>query len=260
MTQPGPAGREPGTSVPPTGAGWNGRSRTVALALSVVIGTLALLWVADWLSRLGAQSLLARSVQDETGSPERPSVTIHGTVFLLQVIRGRYDQVDVDIPQLSSGPLRLQRVHAELQGVHLPFHDVLVRNARQVVVDRATEDAFLSYDDLNRYLRFTGRSLTVESAGSGKVTVTGTVRILGREVSVSADATLAARGDSVAVTPGRLHTDTSLDRASEILLGERLTLLVPLDPLPFGQLLTSIRTTEHGLQVQATGTGVVLAS
>ena len=72
------------------------RSNTVALAMTVVVGTLLLLWGGDWLARQGAQSVLSQQVQDATGTVSSPAVRVHGFFFLPQVIAGRYDNVEID--------------------------------------------------------------------------------------------------------------------------------------------------------------------
>lgn len=235
-----------------------GRRRTTAVAVAVLAGTVLVLVGADWLARLGAQTLLARQVQDATGTTASPSVEIHGTWFLPQVIRGHYDSVDIDLQGLSSGPLTIASLHATLSGVHLPFHDVLVRTVDRIVVDSAREQALLTYDDLNRYLSATGRRVSVQPVSDGVVTLTGTVQILGKPVSASADATVGSEDGALTLKPLRLRTDSALDRASEILLGQRFTLIVPLDPLPFGQQILGIEPQQDGFHIDAGGADVVV--
>lgn len=233
--------------------------RTVALAMTVIIGTALLLWGADWLARIGAESLLTRETQDATGTSARPSVRIHGFFFLPQVVRGRYNDVEISLTDVSSGPLRIHTVHARLTGVHLPFHDVLVRKAGEIVIDQADEEALVTYDDLNRYLSLAGHHVTMKPTADGQVQITGSAQVLGKTVAASADARITSEQGALAVHPIRLHTNTSLDRASEILLGQRFTLQIPLDPLPFGQQITSIAAAGSGLIVHARGSNIVVA-
>jgi len=60
------------------------------------------------------------------------------------------------------------------------------------------------------------------------------------------------------VYPTRLHTPTSLDKAGEILLGQRFTLLIPLHQLPFGQQIT-IAVQGSGITVHTQGSNIVVA-
>lgn len=232
--------------------------RTIALALSVVLGTTLLVGGADWLARLGAQSLLSSSIADYTGSRESPTVQIHGTFFLPQVIRGRYDHVEVAMDSVSDGPLRLESLTADLYGVHLPFHDILVRQSNSVLIDRTHEAALLRWEDLNSYLEFTGRTVRIEPSGEGQVLLTATTSVLGQSVSASAEADLSAEDGGIAISPRKLKTQSPIDSASELLLGRRFTFIVPLDPLPFGQIITGIGVRDDGLLVQAEGADVVV--
>jgi LmeA-like phospholipid-binding len=260
--QPGP----PDGDRSPADEGRPGRRRLrtvllgspVVLGLSVVLGTALLLWGADRLARWGAESLLARNVQSSTGAPGRPSVDVHGTFFLPQVVRGRYDDVEITVRDLSSGPLRLAEVHARLSGVHLSFHDVLVQDLDPIGIDRSVEEASLTYADLNRYLQLTGRPLSVAPADGDGLRLTGTVDVLGRSISASTQVRLSVRTGALAVAPTQLATDTPLDAATGLLLGQRFTFLVPLDPLPFGQVLTAVEVGEGGLVVRAGGNDVVI--
>jgi hypothetical protein len=235
--------------------------RTVALALVVILGTVGLGWGVDYLVRVGAQSVVARTVQARTGVAGRPSVEMNGTVFLWQAVRGRYNDVRIGVRDLTSGPLTIARVDATLHGVHVPFHSVLVRDVNRIVVDRSDETAILRYDDLNRYLKSLGSPLTVAPLDGGQLKLTGTVSALGRTFSASADARVSAAPGGLDVTPTSIDTGVSaLDRASQALLGSQFTFRVPLTALPFGQQVTSISVAREAITVDAAGTAVVLPS
>ncbi len=246
-----------------TGRGGVGRRRrfrrSVVLPLGIVVAMLGALWVLDLVARTGAQGLLARNIQAETGVEATPRVEINGAFFLPQVLSGRYDSVQIGLVDLNGGPLRVASLNAELRGVRLPFHDVLVGNATYVVIDNASEQALITFDDLNAFLESTDRAVRVEPGADGNVRLTATVELLGREISVSADAEISAADGAVAIRPTRLNTETDLDASSEALLGRRLTVIVPMDPLPFGQQVTDIRIVDSGFVVNASGSNVVVA-
>ena len=237
------------------------RRRTVITAqvLALVLVLAGVLWGADVLARAGARSLVADAVQERTGVVEPPEVQIHGALFLPQVVRGVYDRVDVRVSGVESGPLRLQEVDAELRDVHLPLHDVLVRDVRRIVVESTVQRASLTYEDLDRYLEVTGRPLTVAPGQGGEVTLTGALEVLGQDVRASVDASLAARDGELEISPTQLRTGSDgLDRASQLLLQQRLTFVVPLQSLPFGVEVTGVDVDERRLLVRARGRGVVL--
>src|SRR6478735_2905410 len=98
------------------------RRRFLLQVTGVIVVVAALLWGADTLARIGAQSLLARNIQDATGVEVLPEVDVHGILFLPQVIRGAYSDVQVTTLGVTSGPLRIDRVGSRLSDVRVPFH------------------------------------------------------------------------------------------------------------------------------------------
>jgi hypothetical protein len=231
---------------------------TVGLALTVVMAVLLLLWGTDWVARRAAESLVARALQEQTGTFDRPTVEVRGFFFLPQVLRGRYEEVDIAMEGITSGPLRIESVEAELRDVYLSFHDLLYRNTDRLLIAETEAEAFLTYEDLNRYLEVTGRPLTVEAASSDELRITGSVDVLGETLEASADAALASDGAALVVQPTRVDAASGVDGVGELLLGQRFTFRVPLDPLPFAQEVTDIDVQDSGVLVGVSGTGVVL--
>lgn len=249
------AAQESGTT---TGRPRRPRRSTLLIAASVVLEVALLLWGADRLARWGAESVLTDRIAVEAGVATRPDVDIESPFFLLQAVRGRYDDVQVTLEGLGSGPLRIERLHAELSGVHLPFSNLVTRSPVPVRIERSREEATLRYEDLNDYLAATGRPVRIESAAEGTARLTGSVGLLGREVSASARAELAAEDGRISVRPTQLDTGTALDRASALLLQQRFAFAVPMDPLPFGQRLTDVDAQESHLVVEARGSDIVV--
>ena len=227
------------------------RRDRVVLVVTAVLGAALLLWGADRFARSSAEALVAGEVQRLTGTEEAPEVELHGSWFLLQALTGDYDRVDVGLRGPSSGPLRIERVQARLSGVRLPFSELLRRDPGILGVESASSRSLLTYADLDRYLDLTGRPFTVEPGGDpGEVLLRGDVRVLGREYEVSAEAVLGAEGGALTVTPVRVDSGTDLGRPADLLLRRRLTFLVPLDPLPFGQQVTGVTAGPGGIVVR----------
>ena len=247
----------PGTAAVPAGepaARRTPRRRTPLMIALFLVTVALLLWAADSLARTAAPKFLSAGGSGPRVGFAPPTVVIGGTVFLPQVLRGRYDEVTIAFPELSDGPLRLRDVYAQLSGVHVPFRDVLTGAANPILVDHAEEQAFLTYDDLNIYLAAVGQPVTVQGSGSdGTVLLTGSVQLGTSTVTGTAQARIAAAGDAVAVTPTRLISDSPLASLSQVLLGERFTFLIPLDPLPFGEQVTDIQVQEQGFLIRAQG-------
>ncbi|WP_236832947.1 DUF2993 domain-containing protein [Blastococcus sp. KM273128] len=241
------------------GRGWRWpRRSTLLLAASVAVGVLLVLWGTDRLARWAAEGLLARNVQLTTGVLTRPEVEVHGTFFLPQLLGGRYERVDILVEDLRAGPLRIEQVDSELTGVHVPFHDLITQDVDVVYLERTREVATLTYEDLNRYLEATGRPLTLEGRPDGEAVLTGSVEVLGRRLSASARAVIEAEGGDLAVQPTQIDTATFLDEASRLLLRQRFTVVIPMDPLPFGQELSGVGIGADRVTVEAGGSGVVV--
>lgn len=235
--------------------GW----RTAIEAIAFVTILFFLGWGADSLARFGAESLLARNIQNATGVAELPAVKVRGFAVLPQVVRGAYGEVDVTTRGITSGPLRIEQVDSQLFDVRVPFHDVLLQDIRRVGISRSIEDATLRYTDLNAYFNATGRPFQLAAAENGEVQITGPVSILGQPVQVSADALLSVSDGALRITPGEISTgDTTLSQASRLLLGQRLRLTVPLGTLPFGHQLSSATPYADGIQLRAEGTEIIV--
>jgi hypothetical protein len=187
-------------------------------------------------------------------------VTVHGGLFLPQVVRGRYTDVEVDMTNVTSEALTMASLHAHLDDVFVPFHDVLVRDVHRVVIRRSTERVQITPAEINAYLHRTGRLLDVAAADRpDELRITGHVRLLGREVAVSGDAAVSAADGAVEIRPTSLDTDlAALDAVSRALLNTRLTLRLPLTGLPFGQRVTGASVGAAGVEVQAAGRGIVI--
>lgn len=235
------------------------RWELVATVVTALLVAGSLLWGADRLARSSAEALVTRELQRLTGTPRPPQVELHGSGFLLQALTGRYDEVELTLRGLSSGPLRIERLDARLSGVHLPFSELVRRNPSVVGVESASAEAVLTYADLDRYLDFTGRPYDVApGAGPQEVEISGEVQVLGRTYDVRADAVLGAESGALTVSPTSIDTGSALDRPAEILLRQRLTFLVPLDPLPFGQQVTDVSAQDGGIVVRTESDGLAL--
>jgi len=235
------------------------RRRVLLQTTGVIVVVALLLWGADTLARIGAQTLLARNIQDATGVEVLPEVDVRGVFFLPQVIRGAYSDVQVTTQGVTGGPLRIDRVESRLSDVRVPFHDVLVRDVRRVGIGRSVEILDLSYEDLNAYFAATGRRLTLAPGRDGTVRLSGSVDVLNQRVPVSADATLSVEDDVLRISPQSFDTGSgSLDAAGRLLLGKRLTLLVPLGTLPFAHHLTGVTADPEGVHLTAEGTDILV--
>jgi hypothetical protein len=233
--------------------------RAIAQALALMIGLALFVWGADSLARWGAESLLARNVQQATGVTEQPEVAVKADFFLPQVIRGAYAEAHVITGEIRSGPLRIERIDSQLFDVRLAFHDVLLRNISRIGVGRSTETVWLTYDDLNAYFESTGRPLRLEPTPDGGLRVSGTVDVLRRSVAATADIDLVVDDGVLQLEPRRIDVGgANLGAAGGALLVQRLTLSVPLSALPFGHRLVAATPGPERIEIKAEGSTIVV--
>lgn len=206
--------------------------------LWVVIALVVLLVAADRVSVAEAQSQVAKRIAREQGLIVQPRVTIGGFPFLTQAIAGRYDDVALTLTDLRRGPVVVTRLTANLSGVHVPLSEVLSRRLGQVPVDHANAEVFIDWADVNRWLG--DRHLRLGPAPGGRVRVSATAEIAGQTVGGSATGRLTVTRDAVTVTAG--------------VLGVR----IPLPGLPFRIRFITARSTQSGLLVDASASGLVL--
>jgi DUF2993 family protein len=200
--------------------------------LLLFVGLLAL---ADRLSALAAQHVVAQRIQEDQTLAVRPDVSITGFPFLTQLVSGRYHRVDVTVRDLRRGSLDVARVVAHLYGVGLPFTDVIHQHVDRIVVDRAAGEVDVDYSALNRML--SDRHLQLSDGAAGEVHVTASAGA----AEVDADFPLTVHGSAVVVA---LPTDISVQ--------------IPLPALPFGISLESARATRDGIVVRGATSAFVL--
>lgn len=236
------------------------RTGTLLTDLVIALAVLALaVWGLDWAARISAQSVVARSAQHAQHLAQRPEVDVHGWFFLPQVVTGRYDSVDITVRNLREGTLNLSSVTAHLQGTHVPLHAVVTNGVTSILVEHSHETLIFTYAALNTYLTAQDSPVTLAAGPSGQVKITGHATALGKTFAVSADATVRPVPGYLQITPTQLDTGTSLDAASRVLLGQRLTLAIPTAVFPFGQQVISINPGKKTLTIHASGTNVLIS-
>jgi LmeA-like phospholipid-binding len=207
-----------------------------------------------WLSA----RLIADQVQAGEHLTQRPEVRVAGTPFLPQLIRGRYQAFDVRARDLRSGPLPLADVDATVSGVRLPLADIVSGSVSRVAADQVRARVLVRYADLDPLLA--DRNLKVSPAGDA-LRVTGTARVLGRDLAASALSDVAVRDGQLVVTARKIETGNGLaDSAlSALASGRRFDFTVPAADLPFGLRLDGVRVQPDGLALTAQGHAVELS-
>jgi hypothetical protein len=213
-----------------------------------------LLVAADRIGAAVAARRLADRVQADAHLASRPSASVGGFPFLTQAVEGRYSDVTLTARDVGTSTVTLSRVTTVLHGVKLPLSDVLHESVQRVPVDRARVTLVLTYAEANAYLK--QYHVTLAYAGSGKVTVTGQVTVLGQQLSASGTATLhaAGRGVRVSATDLRVGVDGYQTPGVPITVDHT----IPLPDLPVQVDVSQVRATSQGLILTGVGRHLVL--
>ncbi len=216
------------------------------VATVVVLGVLAGgAYVADGVVRDRTEADLAEGLRAQVpGLDETPDVTIGGFPFLTQALAGELDDVRITASSVT------------LEG--LPLHDVVVL-LRDVSTDQpttaaeATMTASARLDDLTSLL-----SVDADLAVEGQHLVASTT-VLGMPVAITIAPRAAGRAieaDVVSFSLGGVQVDA--DDLPARLVEQVQGLSVPVDGLPEGMELTGLALTPDGVDLEASGTDVVL--
>ena len=84
--------------------------------------------------------------------------------------------------------------------------------------------------------------------------------MLGETRTVSAAVRVGAEDDALVLRPARLDAAEPLDGLPELLVTQRFTVQIPLDPLPLGQVVTAVTVQPTGLAIRTAGDGVRLGA
>ena len=227
----------------------------------LVLGVL--LVAADRGGAAVAERVLADELQRGGAMPTRPEVDVRGVPFLTQALAGRYDQVDVVAREVPGGdvagtPLTVRRLSATLHGAHLPLADALSGTVTSVPVERVDARALLPFDVVSSSSTVSDLEVGAED---GLLRLSGTVRVLGQDITGSALSSLAVADGQVVVSAesfdvgGRL-TSRLLTRA----LAGRFDARVAVGALPYGLRLEDVVVQDDGLAVTARADDAVLSA
>jgi hypothetical protein len=224
----------------------------VLIVLAVALGLVR----ADQVCARFAERTAAEYLAEPFG--HRPSVRVHGTPFLTQVVRGRYRDIEVSGSGRPIDELTGATVTAHLYSARLPPLDLLRRRTTQLPCDRVEGRLLLPYRELARITHIPGLSLTFErdrlvaSAALPVPGISALARVSGEAVLTVSDGGglwLQVRRPSVAgiSLPGLV-----LDQ-----LLRSLTVPIPLPTLPYGLYVTAVEPAAAGLIVHGAATDVV---
>ncbi|WP_307874693.1 LmeA family phospholipid-binding protein [Frankia nepalensis] len=224
-----------------------------------------LLFIGDRLAVRVVSDQIASQAQQSQNLPTKPSVSIGGPLFLPQVVRGKYQDIDIDVRGSVQNGLRIDRVRSHLDGLHIPLSDVIGGDVTTIPVDHLDADVEITFTDLNAYLAAQeaqnpqGAKLRVGAAGSA-IKIDGTVNVLGAEYPVQGTADMDVEPAAVTFLPRELAQGVASvlppGLSDEVL--KLLTIRVPVEGLPFNLKLTSATVQGDRMRFSAAGENVIL--
>jgi hypothetical protein len=236
----------------------------------VALLIVAILLVAIGLGVALADRLLAtlaeHKASDMLSEPfGRPAtVRVHGTPFLTQALRGRYDDIEVSGGGLVIGEMAGATLEAHLYDVQLPLRVLLEKRALtavKLVCRRVEGNIVLPYGEIARVSRIPGLTLTYSDGrllASAAVPVPGVSQI----ARLSGEAVLrVVSGDAVWLRVQHIAVaGISLPTLLIKQLLPALSVPIPLPELPYGLRLAELKPGPSGLIVTGFAESVVFTA
>ncbi|WP_432573840.1 LmeA family phospholipid-binding protein [Kineococcus sp. SYSU DK005] len=229
------------------------RSRNTLVRVVVTLAALAVVLVgADLAARAWATGRVERELQSRLQLPQRPDVTVAGGSFLLQALRGRYEDVDVTAARVPGGDVVLDDVRVRLPAVHAPLR-ALAGGAGTVDVGPGTFTASVAFAELLRQVDTGGLDVRLSRDGDD-VRASTSVRLFGLGVELALTVEPRLEDGAVRLVPLSARAagqEVSLGRARQLLSSAGVDLLegwsVALDDVPGEVAVRSLQVTDGGV-------------
>ncbi|ONH32426.1 DUF2993 domain-containing protein [Pseudofrankia asymbiotica] len=253
---------------PPTR--WHPPRRRVIILTAIPLVLILLLVVFDRVAVSVAEREMAKQLRTSVvenvacGAPPPTvkDVSIGGFPFLTQVLFGKFQNIGVNVENLSTPDLRIASIQAHLKGIHVPFSQIVRNDVGEVRVDSAQATVRVRYDDLNTFLATQPGDLQITPTDNGRrVEITGTadVPLLGSQ-RVGGVTTFEVRDNKLILVPteitlrGLLNLNIPLGGLGELIP----SIPIPVGELPFQLDITKASTDASGLSLSAVATNLVL--
>jgi hypothetical protein len=212
---------------------------------------------ADLAARTWATDRVASQLRTEYRLTQDPEVSVAGGSFLWQALRGRFEDVTVTVPQLTTqDDLVVRDLRVRLPEVDVPT-SVLTGGAGTVDVAGGTVRARVAYADLAQKASAGGLDVTLARDGDA-VRAGATVRVFGLGVDLGVTGRPVLKGSDVELEPVSAEVagaSVPLGRAEQLIEAAGFGgFTFPLDGVPPQVRLQGLQVADDGLVVTGTVT------
>ncbi|MDF5751788.1 DUF2993 domain-containing protein [Spongiactinospora sp. TRM90649] len=218
------------------------------IVLAVVLG------VVDRVAVGGAESEIAKQVAAQYKLSTVPTVSISGIPFLTQAAGGRYEEIGVEIGDLTRGGVRLSDVRATLYGVNAPLLDLLQNPAEaRITADRVSGSFVVPLSVIEQRAP---KGVKLSGDGGDTLKISGRITVRGVTVPVQADMKVETVKNGVRLSPVKVVVAGGIPVPPEAT--KSLSYTIPVDNLPLGLKVTAVKTVPEGLQITGEASDVPL--
>jgi hypothetical protein len=236
---------------------------TVLVLLIIIVAGLVVL---DRVGASYAERLIgdrvAQQVADQGARSDKPDVTIEGVPFLTQVADGTYQEIKIELTNLSGDAgqgktIKMPLLDIRAKDVQAPISTI--RNGGTIVATTVTGTGTIDYATVQGLVEQEGVKLGEKD---GKLTVTAPVQILNQTVTVNGTATLTVKNNIVSV---HFESVTAPDLPQIAIVqglltnyAKKLAVNVPIPALPLKLAVQKVEPTAGGLAITAGASNVPL--
>jgi hypothetical protein len=220
----------------------------------VLILLIGLVIAADRIGLVVAQDAIAKNVESQYDLDHKPDVKIKGFPFLTQALKGRYDEIDVNVGDFTQLGVHLTGTVVTLKGVDAPLSDALHSDPSGFVADTAISTATVPYADVDKQAP---EGMKVSAEGKA-LKVRGPVTVLGVSRTVTATVNVKPSGRSVKVLPETV--DAGGATIPVALVQHAFTFTMPVKGLPLNTRISDVQVMPDGLRVTTTARHIDLES
>ena len=207
---------------------------------------------------------VAEQVADQKATSDKPDVTVEGVPFLTQVVKGRYQEIKIQLRNFS-GPagngqtIRMPLLDVRAKDVRAPLETLRTRRG-DIVASTVSGNGTVDYATLEQLTDQEGVKLGEKD---GKLAVTAPLQVLSREVTISGTADLeVADGNVVRVRFDQVSAEglPDLPIVQQILsnYAKQISIDLKVPALPLKLEVQKVQPTPAGLVVTAGATDVPL--